>query len=59
MKCFDYYKNNPKLIAFVYKRYQYKMNKLEYTIEVEDISLFEQSLIKILEITKIKYKNFK
>lgn len=34
----DFYKNNPKLESFVYKRFHYKMNKLEYNIESEDIS---------------------
>jgi hypothetical protein len=34
----DFYKKNPKLESFVYKRFQYKMNKLEYNIESEDIS---------------------
>ncbi len=37
---FDYkfYKNSPKLENFVYKRYEFKMDKLAYTIETEDIS---------------------
>ncbi len=37
---FDYkfYKNSPKLENFVYKRYEFKMEKLSYTIESEDIS---------------------
>jgi hypothetical protein len=30
--------NNPKLESFVYKRFHYKMDKLEYNIESEDIS---------------------
>ena len=30
--------NNPKLESFVYKRVHYKMDKLEYNIESEDIS---------------------
>ena len=34
----DFYKNNPKLESFVYKRFHYKMDKLEYNIESEDIS---------------------
>jgi hypothetical protein len=34
----DFYKNNPKLESFVYKRVNYKMDKLEYNIESEDIS---------------------
>ncbi len=34
----DFYKNNPKLETFVYKRVHYKMDKLEYNIESEDIS---------------------
>jgi hypothetical protein len=34
----DFYKNNPKLESFVYKRVHYKMDKLEYNIESEDIS---------------------
>jgi hypothetical protein len=34
----DFYKKNPKLESFVYKRFQYKMNRLEYNIESEDIS---------------------
>jgi len=35
---FDYYKQNPKLESFVYKRFEFKMSKLEYTIESDDIS---------------------
>ncbi len=35
---YDFYKNNPKLESFVYKRYEFKMLKLEYTIDTEDIS---------------------
>ncbi len=37
---FDYkfYKHSPKLENFVYKRYEFKMQKLEYKIETEDIS---------------------
>ena len=31
-------KNNPKLESFVYKRVHYKMDRLEYNIESEDIS---------------------
>ncbi len=34
----EFYKNNPKLETFVYKRVHYKMDKLEYNIESEDIS---------------------
>lgn len=34
----DFYRNNPKLESFVYKRFHYKMDKLEYNIELEDIS---------------------
>ena len=34
----DFYKKNPKLESFVYKRFQYKMNRLEYNIESDDIS---------------------
>ncbi len=34
----DFYKNNPKLESFVYKRFHYKMDRLEYNIESEDIS---------------------
>ncbi len=34
----DFYKNNPKLESFVYKRVHYKMDKLEYNIESEDVS---------------------
>ena len=37
-KLLDFYKNNPKLESFVYKRFHYKMDKLEYNIESEDIS---------------------
>ncbi len=35
---YDFYKNNPKLESFVYKRFEFKMLKLEYTIDTEDIS---------------------
>ena len=35
---YDYYKKNSKLELFVYKRFEYKMSSLEYTIEVDDIS---------------------
>jgi hypothetical protein len=35
---YDFYKKNPKLEAFVYKRFEFKMQKLDYTIEVEDTS---------------------
>ena len=34
----DFYKNNPKLESFVYKRFHYKMDRLEYNIDSEDIS---------------------
>jgi hypothetical protein len=35
---YDYYKKNSKLELFVYKRFEYKMSSLEYTIETDDIS---------------------
>jgi hypothetical protein len=35
---YEFYKNNPKLESFVYKRFEFKMLKLEYTIDTEDIS---------------------
>jgi hypothetical protein len=35
---YDFYKKNPKLEAFVYKRYEFKMLKLDYMIESDDIS---------------------
>jgi hypothetical protein len=35
---YDFYKNSNKLESFVYKRYEFKMQKLEYTIETDDIS---------------------
>ena len=35
---YSFYKNNPKLESFVYKRFEFKMQKLEYTIETEDVS---------------------
>jgi hypothetical protein len=35
---FNLYKNSLKLRAFVYKRFEFKMQKLEYNIETEDIS---------------------
>ncbi len=35
---YDFYKKNSKLESFVYKRYEFKMQKLEYFIETEDIS---------------------
>ena len=35
---YEYYKKNSKLEIFVYKRFEYKMSSLEYTIETEDIS---------------------
>jgi len=35
---YDYYQTNAKLEAFVYKRFVFKMEKMEYTIDIEDIS---------------------
>ena len=35
---YNFYKHSPKLESFVYKRYEFKMQKLDYTIETEDIS---------------------
>jgi len=35
---YEFYKHNPKLESFVYKRFEFKMLKLEYTIDTEDIS---------------------
>jgi hypothetical protein len=35
---YDYYIQNQKLSAFVYKRFVYHMLEMDYTIEVEDIS---------------------
>jgi hypothetical protein len=35
---YDSYKHNMKLESFVYKRFEFKMLKLEYTIDTEDIS---------------------
>ncbi len=35
---YNFYKYNPKLESFVYKRFEFKMLKLEYTIDTEDIS---------------------
>lgn len=35
---YEFYKTNPKLESFVYKRFEFKMLTLDYTIEVEDIS---------------------
>ena len=35
---YEYYRSNPKLGAFVYKRYVYHMQEMDYTIDVEDIS---------------------
>ncbi len=35
---YDFYKNSSKLDSFVYKRYEFKMLKLEYTIETDDLS---------------------
>ena len=40
---YDYYKTNAKLEAFVYKRFVFKMEKMDYMIDVEDIS--EKSFI--------------
>ena len=35
---YDFYKHNGKLESFVYKRFEFKMSKLEYSIESDDIS---------------------
>jgi hypothetical protein len=35
---YEFYKNSSKLESFVYKRYEFKMQKLEYTIETDDLS---------------------
>jgi hypothetical protein len=35
---YDYFIKNPKLESFVYKRFAFKMIKLEYTIEEEDLT---------------------
>ena len=35
---YDFYKNSSKLESFVYKRYEFKMLKLEYTIETDDLT---------------------
>ena len=35
---YNFYKTSSKLESFVYKRFEFKMLKLEYTIESEDIS---------------------
>ena len=35
---FEFYKNNQKLESFVYKRFEFKMSSLKYTLESEDIS---------------------
>lgn len=35
---YDFYKNSIKLESFVYKRFEFKMLNLEYTIETDDIS---------------------
>lgn len=35
---YNFYKHSPKLESFVYKRYEFKMQKIDYTIETEDIS---------------------
>lgn len=35
---FEFYKNNQKLESFVYKRFEFKMSSLKYTLEAEDIS---------------------
>lgn len=40
---YDYYKTNAKLEAFVYKRFVFKMESMDYMIDVEDIS--EKSFI--------------
>ncbi len=37
---YDFYKHNQKLESFVYKRFEFKMSKLEYIIDTEDISDF-------------------
>ena len=34
---YNFYKNSTKLESFVYKRFEFKMLKLEYTIDTEDI----------------------
>jgi hypothetical protein len=39
---YEFYKQSPKLEAFVYKRYEFKMSEVEYIIESEDI--FDLSL---------------
>ena len=35
---FDFYKSNIKLQTFVYKRFDFNMLEMEYSIDVEDIS---------------------
>ncbi len=35
---YNFYKHSPKLESFVYKRYEFKMQTLDYTIETEDLS---------------------
>jgi hypothetical protein len=35
---YDFYKQSTKLESFVYKRFEFKMLKLEYTIDMDDIS---------------------
>lgn len=35
---YDYYKRNPKIETFVYKRFKFKMRELEYTLDVDDIT---------------------
>ncbi len=35
---FDFYNQSPKLKAFVYKRFEFKMSRLSYSIESDDIS---------------------
>ena len=35
---YKYYEDNPKLVAFVYKRFVYHMQEMDYTVDVEDIS---------------------
>jgi hypothetical protein len=35
---YNFYKNSTKLESFVYKRYEFKMQKLEYYIETDDLT---------------------
>lgn len=35
---YGFYKSNPKMVAFVCKRFLFKMNTLDYTCESEDVS---------------------